>query len=75
VFRAEGAQILLTPYRTPNANAVAERWMRSVRQGCLDRLAVLNARRLQRVLTEYTDYYNHRRPHQGLDQQCPAGAA
>jgi putative transposase len=75
VFRAEGAQILLTPYRTPNANAVAERWVRSVREECLDRLAVLNARHLQRVLTEYTDYYNHRRPHQGLDQQCPAGAA
>jgi putative transposase len=74
VFRSEGAEVILTPYRAPNANAVAERWVRSVREECLDRLLILHPCHLQRVLNEYAEYYNDRRPHQGLDQQCPAGA-
>jgi putative transposase len=71
VFAAEGIETVLTPYRTPNANAVAERWVRSVRQECLDRLLIVNQAHLRRVLQEYVDYYNRARPHQGLDQQAP----
>lgn len=71
VFAAEGIETVLTPYRAPNANAFAERWVRSVRQECLDRFLILNQAHLQRVLREYTDYYNTARPHQGLDQQAP----
>lgn len=74
VFKSEGVDIILTPYRGPNANAVAERWIRSAREECLDRLLILHPRHLQRVLGEYAEYYNHRRPHQGLDQQCPTAA-
>jgi transposase InsO family protein len=44
VFRSEGAQILRTPFRTPNANAYAERFVRTVRSECLDHLLVVNAR-------------------------------
>ncbi|NDJ77902.1 MAG: transposase [Chloroflexi bacterium] len=61
------------PYQAPNANAVAERWVRSVREECLDHLIILNARHLRRVLQEYTTYYNERRPHQGLEQDSPLG--
>jgi len=57
--------------RAPNANAFAERWVRSVRDECLDRIVILNERHLDRVLTTYVEYYNHARPHQGIDQQCP----
>ncbi len=71
VFRSEGVEIIRTPYRAPNANAVAERWIRSVREGCLNHLAILNEHHLQRVLVEYGDHFNRRRPHQGLNQQCP----
>jgi putative transposase len=71
VFTAEGVTIIRTPIQAPNANAVAERWIRSVREECLDKLLILGARHLQRVLTTYVDYYNHARPHQGLDQRCP----
>ncbi len=60
-----------TPYRAPKANAFAERWTRSVREECLDRLLIVNERHLERVLTEYVAYYNHARPHQGIGQQCP----
>jgi transposase InsO family protein len=50
---------------------MAERWIRSVRAECLDHLLILNERHLQRVLRDYVTFYNHRRPHQGLGQQCP----
>src|SRR5260370_2145421 len=71
VFAAEGIEIVLTPVQAPKANAVAERWVRSVREEGLDQLLILNARHLRRVLTEYVSYYNSARPHQGLDQQVP----
>jgi len=70
VFISEGYEIR-TPFRAPKANAVAERWVRSVRQECLDQLLILNQRHLARVLKEYVHYYNTARPHQGLSQQTP----
>ena len=62
---------MLTPYHAPNANAFAERWIRSVRHECLDQLLILNETHLRRVLIEYVDYYNQSRPHQGLQQRVP----
>ncbi len=47
------------------------RWVRSVRQECLDRLLIANRAHLQRVLRKSMDYSNSARPHQGLDQQAP----
>ena len=55
-------------FYAPNANAIAERWERSLRAECLDRLIILNERHLRRVLREYVADYNERRPHQGLAQ-------
>ena len=71
VFESEGIEIVLTPPQAPNANAYAERWIRSVREECLDHLLILSQRSLNNVLTEYIDYYNRARPHQGLQQQTP----
>ena len=71
VFTSEDVTIIRTPVRAPNANAFAERWIRSVREECLDKVLLLSERHLDRVLTAYLDYYNHARPHQGIDQQCP----
>ncbi|MBX3085461.1 MAG: integrase core domain-containing protein [Anaerolineae bacterium] len=71
VFVSEGITIVLTPSQAPNANAFAERWIRSVREECLDHLLIFNERALYRVLTDYVAYYNHARPHQGLQQQTP----
>ena len=75
VFASEGVEIIRTPFRAPNANAIAERWVRSVRAECLDHLLVLGEAHLRRVLTAYADYYNHARPHQGLDQRTPVAPA
>jgi hypothetical protein len=71
VFACEGLTVVRTPPRCPWANGYAERWVGSARRECLDHLLILNERHLQRVLVEYTTFYNQRRPHQGLDQQCP----
>ncbi|HSH77975.1 MAG TPA: integrase core domain-containing protein [Herpetosiphonaceae bacterium] len=71
VIAAEGIEIIRTPCRAPKANAFAERWVRSVREECLDHLLIFGEAHLRRVLGEYVAYYNHARPHQGIDQQCP----
>jgi transposase InsO family protein len=72
VFETEGFHIIHTPYQASNANAYAERWVRSVREECLDLILILNATHLHRVLREYIDdYYNVARPHQGLVQKIP----
>ena len=60
-----------TPFHSPKANAIAERWVRSVRAECLDHVLILNERHLRRVLTEYVAYYNRWRPHRTLGQRAP----
>jgi len=71
VFRSEGVEVIRTPVRAANANAVAERWVRPAREECLDHLLILGERHLQRVLREDVTIFNQRRPPQGLGQQCP----
>jgi putative transposase len=72
VFRSEGAQILETPFRTPNANAYAERFVRTIRFECLDHLLIVNERHLERILCSYARHYNGHRPHQGISQEITA---
>jgi len=60
-----------TPYRSPTANAYAERWVRAARAKCLDQLLSASERHVRRVLADYVEHYNRARPHQGLDQRCP----
>jgi putative transposase len=71
VFRTEGARVIHTPIRAPRANAVAERWVRTVRTECLDWTLVLGRRHLERILRTYLDHYNRGRPHRGLDLGTP----
>ncbi len=72
IFETEGFHVIHTPYQAPNANAHAERWVRSGREECLDLILIINATHLRRVLREYIeDYYNGARPHQGLAQKIP----
>jgi len=61
VFRSQGIRIVKTPVRPPNANAIAERFVRTVRTECLDWLLILNRRHLERVLRVYVDHYNRER--------------
>jgi hypothetical protein len=75
VFGAEGTQIMRTPFRTPNANAFAEQFVRTVRSECLDHLLVVNEQHLEQILRSYVCHYNGHRPHQGLSREIPAPAA
>jgi putative transposase len=75
VFRAEGAEVLLTPVQTPNANAHAERWVRTVRAECLDWLLIVGRGHLDRVLRVYVAHYNRHRPHRALELQPPDPSA
>ena len=61
-----GTDVIHTPYRAVRANAVCERFMRSVRQECLDHILIISERQLLRIVKEYVEYFNHVRPHQGL---------
>jgi putative transposase len=73
VARASSIEVLKTPYRTPKANAICERFMGSVRREYLDHLLVVRDKHLHRVLKEYVEYFNRARPHQGIGQRIPAG--
>jgi hypothetical protein len=53
MFASQSIEVILTPYRAPNAHAYAERWVRSVREECLDHLLILNAQHLEHILREY----------------------
>jgi transposase InsO family protein len=73
VFRSEGIEVIRTPVQAPNANANAERWVRTVRSDCLDRILILGRRHLERVLRVYTKHYNKHRPHRALRLAPPDG--
>lgn len=61
-----GVEVVRLPARSPNLNAYAERWVRSIRSECLDRLIPLGERHLRRAVAEYLEHYNRERHHQGL---------
>jgi transposase InsO family protein len=71
VATTSGINVLRTPYRTPQANAVCERFLGSVRRECLDHYLILHEKHLSRLLKAYVVYFNQARPHQGLGQRIP----
>jgi transposase InsO family protein len=60
-----------TPIRAPRANAIAERFVRTIRSECLDWLLILNRRHLEHVRRVYADHYNRQRPHRALELRPP----
>ena len=56
---------LKLPARSPNLNAFAERWVRSVKEECLSRVIFFGEQSLRRALTEYIDHFHRERNHQG----------
>ena len=66
-----GIKELKTPFRTPQANGIYERFMGSLHRECLDHILIHEGRHLERVVKEYTAHFNQGRPHQGIDQRIP----
>ena len=75
VLRAEGAHVVLTPYRRPRANAHCERAIKTFRHEALDWLIIFSEHHLHAVLREYVEHYNHERPHLALDLCAPEPVA
>jgi transposase InsO family protein len=71
VFATEGVQVIITPIRSPKANAFAERCVKTLRAEVLDWTLILGRRNLDRVLRSYADHYNAQRPHRGLELRAP----
>jgi len=72
VFRSDGIEVVRTPFRAPQANGVAERFVRTVRSECLDWLLILNQQHLEQILAAFVDHYNGHRPHRALSLVPPA---
>jgi putative transposase len=70
VFRTDGVKVIQTPFRSPQANGHAERFVRTARTECLDWLLILLGQ-LERVLRVYVDHYNTERPHRALGRTPP----
>ena len=73
VFAGADIRIIRTPARAPRANAIAERFIGTLRRECLDHLLITGPRHLDVVLREYVQHFNTHRPHRSLDQRPPAG--
>ncbi|MGW0633832.1 transposase [Streptomyces sp. NPDC002758] len=72
VFTADGIEILKSAPQAPTMNAHAERFIRTARAECTDRLLIYNEQHLRRVLAEYAEHYNSARPHRALQLRAPA---
>ena len=65
-LEAAGVKIVLCPPHVPQCNAYAERFVRSIKEECLSRLIFLNEQHLRTTISIFSDYYGHRRNHQGI---------
>jgi putative transposase len=74
VFRSAGIRVIKTPVRAPQADAIAERFVRTIRDECLDWLLIVNRRHLERLLRVFVEHHNTQWPHRTLKLHAPQRA-
>ena len=70
-----GIRVVQTPYQAPNANAYAERFVRSIKHECLHRVIPFGERHLRRTIAEFVEHYHRERNHQGLENELIESAS
>ena len=72
-LRETGVASVKLPARSPNLNAYAERFVRTIKESCLERLILFGESSVRRAAAEFTSHYHGERNHQGLNNQliCP----
>ncbi len=66
LLKQTGIKVVRLPPRSPNLNANAERFVRTIKESCLDRMIFFGEESLRRTINEFLEYYHHERNHQGL---------
>ena len=74
ILKSSGVEAVKLPARSPNVNAYAERFVRSVKSECLAKVIPLGERHLRLVLAQFTGHYHRERNHQGLENRLIEGA-
>jgi putative transposase len=74
VLRENGVRVNKVGPQAPTLNAIAERWVQTVQQECLDHFVVFGEAHLQYLLDQFLEHYHLERPHQGLGNRLPSGA-
>jgi transposase InsO family protein len=74
-FQGAGLRVVQTPLQAPNANAYAERFVRSIKEECLDRIIPMGERHFREAVAEFVAHYHHERNHQGLANRLIDGVA
>jgi putative transposase len=69
LIRDAGTNVIRLPPMSPNLNAYAERFVRSIKDECLNRMVFIGQASLRRAVAEYMDHYHGERNHQGLENR------
>jgi transposase InsO family protein len=73
ILRDAGVELVRSAFQAPNMNAFAERWVKSVKTECLDKMILFGQGHLERALREYVAHHHNERPHQGLGNELIDG--
>ena len=69
ILKGSGVKPLKLPARSPNLNAYAEHFVRSIKEECLNRVVPLGETHLRLIVREYVEHYHRERNHQGLENK------
>ena len=69
LLKQAGVKVIRLPARSPNLNAYAERFVRTIKESCLNQMIFFGENSLRRAVNEFVEYYHHERNHQGLDNR------